>query len=169
MRKLILEEWVSLDGYVADRAGQLDFVTHFTPEQNTCSDADQLSFLETIDTILPGRKTYQLFVDFWPGATADTEAIADKLNETKKAVFSNTLTTAPWGKWPEAEIVKGDAVAAIRQMKRLPGKDMVLWGSISLVQSLMQQNLIDEYHIQLCPVLTGAAEAFLVGHSAPEI
>ena len=155
MRKLILEEWVSLDGYVADKNGQLDFFTNLTPEQNKYSDADQLKFLETIDTILLGRKTYELFVDFWPGATTDKEVIADKLNETKKVVFSNTLTNAPWGQWAEAEIIAGEATAAIKKLKQLPGKNMVLWGSISLAQSLMRENLIDEFHIQLCPVLTG--------------
>jgi dihydrofolate reductase len=91
MRKLILEEWVSLDGFVTDKNGQLDFFTSLTPEQNKDSDADQLRFLETIDTILLGRKTYDLFVDFWPAATADKEAIADKLNETYKIVFQIQL------------------------------------------------------------------------------
>jgi dihydrofolate reductase len=155
MRKLILEEWISLDGYVADKNGQLDFFTNLTPEQNKYSDSDQLKFLETIDTILLGRKTYELFVDFWPNATTDKEVIADKLNETNKVVFSNTLTKAPWGQWKEAEVISGEAVAAIKKLKLLPGKDMVIWGSISLAQSLMRENLIDEYHIQLCPVLTG--------------
>ena len=155
MRKLILEEWVSLDGYVADKNGQLDFFTNLTPEQNKYSDSDQLKFLETIDTILLGRKTYELFVDFWPGATTDKEAIADKLNETKKIVFSNTITNAPWGQWAEAAIITGEATAEIKNLKLLPGKNMVMWGSISLAQSLMKENLIDEYHIQLCPVLTG--------------
>jgi dihydrofolate reductase len=155
MRKLILEEWMSLDGYVTDKNGQLDFFTNLTPEQNKYSDADQLKFLETIDTILLGRKTYELFVDFWPGATTDKEVIADKLNATNKTIFSNTITKAPWGKWPEAEVIAGEALAAIKKLKSLPGKDMVIWGSISLAQSLIRENLIDEYHIQLCPVLTG--------------
>ena len=155
MRKLIVEEWVSLDGYVADKNGQLDFFTNLTPEQNKYSDSDQLKFLETIDTILLGRKTYELFVEFWPSATTDKEVIADKLNETGKIVFSNTITKAPWGQWPEAEIIAGEAVAAIKKLKLLPGKNMVMWGSISLAQSLMRENLIDEFHIQLCPVLTG--------------
>jgi len=155
MRKLILEEWMSLDGHVTDKQGQLDFFTHLTPAQNTYSDADQLKFMETIDTILLGRVTYELFVDFWPTATTDKEVIADKLNETKKMVFSDTLRKASWGQWPEAEIIRGDAAAAIKKLKSLPGKDMVIWGSISLAQSLMQEDLIDEYHIQLCPVVTG--------------
>jgi len=162
MRKLIAEEWISLDGYAEDKNGQLDFFTHLTPEQNKYSDADQLKFLETVDTILLGRKTYELFVDFWPGATSDKEIIADKLNETKKMVFSSTLTTAPWGQWPGAEIITGEAAATIKQLKSLPGMDMVIWGSISLVQSLMKENLIDEYHIQLCPVLTGGGKSLFL-------
>ena len=167
MRKLILEEWVSLDGYVADRNGSLDFFTHLTPEQNTYSDQDQLRFLETVDTILLGRKTYELFVDFWPTATTKEEVIADKLNETKKLVFSNTLTHAPWGKWPDAEIISGGAVDSIKQLKSLPGKDMVLWGSISLAQSLMKASLIDEYHVQLCPVLTGGGRRLFTEELIP--
>ena len=155
MRKLILEEWLSLDGYVSDKNDQLDFFTNLTPEQNKYSDLDQLKFLETIDTILLGRKTYELFVDFWPTATTDKEIIADKLNETNKMIFSNTLTKATWGKWKDAEIITAQAVNEIKEFKTRDGKDMVMWGSISVAQSLIKENLIDEYHIQLCPVLTG--------------
>jgi dihydrofolate reductase len=154
MRKLIVEEWMSLDGYVADKNGGLDFFTHLTAEQNTFSDAHQVKFMETVDTIVLGRKTYELFVDFWPNATIDQEIMADKINETKKIVFTHTLAKAPWGKWADAQIISGEAIEAIKGLKQLPGKNLVLWGSISLVQRLMQVNLIDEYHIQLCPVLT---------------
>lgn len=150
---------MSLDGYVSGKNGQLDFFTNLTPEQNKYSDQDQLKFLESVDTILLGRKTYELFVDFWPTATTDTEIIADKLNETKKIVFSNTITDAPWGKWKPAEVMNGDAVAAIKSLKSQPGKDMVLWGSITLAKALMKENLIDEYHIQLCPALVGGGTA----------
>src|ERR1043165_1718127 len=122
MRKLIVEEWVSLDGYVTDKNGNLDFFTNLTPAQNRYSDTDQLKFMESIDTILLGRKTYELFVDFWPTATTDKEVIADKLNETKKVVFTNSLTKAPWGDWPQAEIINGTAADAIRKLKQRPGK-----------------------------------------------
>lgn len=165
MRMLILEEWMSLDGHISDKNDQLDFFTNLTAEENIYSDADQLKFLETIDTILLGRKTYELFVNFWPNATIEQEVIADRLNATKKFVFSNTIEKALWGKWPEAEVVKGDAVEAIKKLKSLPGKDMVLWGSISLAQALMKENLIDEYHIQLCPVLTGGGRKLFLDQS----
>lgn len=155
MRKLIMQQWVSLDGYVSDKNGNLDFFTSISSEANKYSDLDQLKFMDDIDAILLGRKTYELFADFWPTATSDKEVIADKLNSTQKFVFSNTLSKAPWGKWPDAEIIPGSAPDEIRKLKAGNGKNMVLWGSISLAQSLMKHHLIDEYHLQLCPVATG--------------
>lgn len=153
MRRLILQEWVSLDGYAVDGGGSLDFF----PESETdkFSDRDQLAFLDSVDTILLGRKTYELFVDYWPTAKTDEEIIADRLNELPKLVFSNTLGEAPWGTWPPARVVPGDAVAEIGRLKEKGGKDMVLWGSLSLAQDLMLADLIDEYHLQLCPTLVG--------------
>ena len=71
MRRLILQEWLSLDGFIADENGKLDFFT--TSELNKYSDDDILRFMDNIDTILLGRVTYELFADFWPTATTDTE------------------------------------------------------------------------------------------------
>lgn len=154
MRKLIAEEWISLDGYAADRNGTTDFFP--ATDQNRFSDEDQLKFMETIDTILLGRKTYELFVDFWPTEKSSNEIIADRLNEIRKRVFSNTLKKAPWGKYPDATVMSGDAVDAIRKLKQESGKNIVLWGSISLMQALMKANLIDEYHVQIIPTRLGA-------------
>jgi dihydrofolate reductase len=153
MRRLILEEWVSLDGYAVDGEGSLDFFP--ASETDRFSDRDQLEFLESVDTILLGRKTYELFVDYWPTATTEQEIIADRLNELPKLVFSNSLTEAPWGTWPPARVVRGDAVAEIGRLKEQDGKHLVLWGSLSLAQDLITADLIDEYHLQLCPTVVG--------------
>jgi len=153
MRRLIVEEWVSLDGYAVDAEGSLDFFP--SSETDRYSDRDQLAFLESVDTILLGRKTYELFVDYWPNATTDEEIIAERLNTLPKLVFSNTLSEAPWGTWPPARVVRGDAVAEIRRLKAQDGTNMVLWGSLSLAQDLIAADLIDEYHLQLCPTLVG--------------
>jgi dihydrofolate reductase len=153
MRRLILQEWISLDGYAADGQGTLDFFP--ASQTDRYSDRDQLAFLDGVDTILLGRKTYELFVDYWPTATTDEEVIADRLNELPKLVFSNSLREAPWGTWPPAQVVRGDAVAEIGRLKERRGKHMVLWGSLSLSQDLMAADLIDEFHLQLCPTLVG--------------
>ena len=153
MRRLIVEEWLSLDGYAEDANGALDFFP--STEANHFSDRDQLAFLESVDTIILGRRTYELFVDFWPTATTDREIIADRLNTLPKLVFSNTLREAPWGAWPPARIVRGDAVAEVARLKAQEGKHLVLWGSLSLAHDLIAADLIDEYHLQICPVLVG--------------
>lgn len=153
MRKLILEEWLSLDGFAEDRNGRLNFFPESS--ENRLSDLDQLKFLDTVDTMILGRKTYELFEAFWPKVTTRQEVIADKLNSLKKIVFSKTLKRAPWGEWSEAMILNGDLAEEIKKLKSAQGKDIVLWGSLSLVQTLMQHQLIDEYHIQLCPTVIG--------------
>src|SRR6185369_11411327 len=100
MRKLIFQEWLSIDGLAADANGGVSFLESTT--LNKYSDLDQLKFLDGIDTILLGAKTYQLFVEFWPEATNDQEVIADRLNTIPKVIFSKSLVRAPWGKWPPA-------------------------------------------------------------------
>lgn len=165
MRRLIIEEWLSLDGYVADKNGQLDFFT--SPELNRQSDIDQLTFMDSIDTILLGRKTYELFIGYWPSATTDKEPIADKMNSIPKVVFSSTLERAPWGKWTEATVIRDDAAAAIKKLKEQPGKDMVMWGSISIAQELMEKGLVDEFHFRICPAAIGSGRPFFLPGKAP--
>ena len=143
-----------MDGYAADANGSVSFIESTT--LNKYSDLDQLAFLNSIDTILLGANTYQLFVDFWPTATNEDEVIADKLNSIPKIILSKTMTAAPWGTWPAATIINSDAVQAVKNLKTQSGKDIVLWGSISLAQTFMKANLIDEYHLRICPVVLGA-------------
>ena len=154
MRKVIFQEWLSMDGFAADANNSPAFLESVT--LNKYSDQDLLRMMDTIDTILLGANTYKLFVDFWPTTTNDQEIIADKLNSTPKIVFSKTLASAPWGKWPDATLVRTDAVAELKRLKSQKGGDMVLWGSISLAQAFMKANLIDEYHFRVCPLVLGA-------------
>jgi dihydrofolate reductase len=152
MRNLILEEWISLDGFISDKNGKLDF---FAPMvRDIYSDARHSKFLESIDLILLGRQTYEQFVQVWPSRTTDTDALANMINRTRKLVFSNTITNAPWGTWPAAEVVSGDAISQLKKLKSLSGKNIIVWGSISLAHAFMKENLIDEYHLHVCPTLT---------------
>jgi dihydrofolate reductase len=154
MRKLIFEEWLSLDGFAADENGGLSFMDSL--KLNKHSDQEQLEFLNEIDTILLGANTYRIFVDFWPTATNDQEIVADKINSIPKMIFSKSMHQAPWGKWPDAGIVPTDAVEALKEMKSQDGQNLVLWGSISIAQAFMRENLIDEYFLRICPVVLGA-------------
>ena len=152
MRKVIAQEFISLDGLAADQEGSTRF---FDAMVDKAIDEDILQFIHTIDTILLGAETYRMFIEYWPEATTDTELVADQLNETPKIVFSNTLDQAPWGRWKPATVVKSEAAEAVSQLKQQPGKDIVLWGSISLAQSLMKKGLVDEYQLRVCPTVLG--------------
>jgi dihydrofolate reductase len=154
MRKLIFQEFLSLDGYAADKDHSTQFFE--APEYSEESDEDLLTEMNRFDTILLGAKTYKMFADFWPHVSNEEQIVADKLNSIPKIVFSKTLKQASWGKWPAASIISGNAVAAVKDLKAEDGKDLVLWGSISLAQDLMKANLIDEYQLRIVPVLLGS-------------
>lgn len=165
MRKVILEQWISLDGYISDREGKLDFFAKLVRETYLAS--DRVKFLDSIDCILFGRKTYEQFASLWPQRPIESDPLADKVNRGKKIVFSNSLNNAPWGTWPEAGIENDDPISKIRILKTSPGKNMVLWGSITLAQALMKENLVDEIHLHVCPTLLGGGRSLFVSGLNP--
>ena len=91
-----------------------------------------------------------------------SKSFVDKLNCIPKIVFSKTLESAPWGDWEEAKIVKTTAVKEVANLKRRPGKHMVIWGNISLAQSLIKEDLIDEYRLVMCPVVRGSGRSLFL-------
>lgn len=150
MRKVILSMMVSLDGFIEGPNRDLDWPI---VDKEIDRYADEL--LDTVDAILLGRVTYQLFVDFWPSATTEEEIITDKMNEIPKIVFSRTLDKAPWGKWNNARVVKENIAEEIAKLKQQPGKDMVIFGGANLAQTFMQHGLIDEYRLLVNPIVLG--------------
>ena len=151
MRKVILSMMVSLDGFIEGPNRELDW-----PIVDTEIDAYADDLLSTVDAILLGRTTYQLFVDFWPTATTEEEIIADKMNEIPKIVFSRTLDKALWGKWNTARLVRENIAEEISNMKNQPGKNMVLFGGADLAQTFMQHDFIDEYRLLVQPIVLGS-------------
>lgn len=155
MRHLILEEWLSLDGFATDQKGTTDFFP--STDESKSFDMRQLEFLETVDTMLMGRTTYELFSDYWPQAS-DTEIIGAKLNSLQKIVFSRSLERAPWPGFPDARIVSTDLIENVRALKQQDGKNIIMWGSLSVAKPLIEANLIDQYRIHICPTATGGGK-----------
>ncbi|RYY59674.1 MAG: reductase [Chitinophagaceae bacterium] len=153
MRKLVFQQFLSLDGYAADKEHSTKFFD--STDWGKESDQDMLAEMQRFDTILLGANTYRMFVEFWPDADPKEQIVADTLNSIPKVVFSETLDNAPWGKWEPARIVKSDAAGEIRKLKDGPGKDLVLWGSISLARNLIKAGVIDEYQLRLVPLVLG--------------
>ncbi|MFG1941890.1 dihydrofolate reductase family protein [Nonomuraea sp. NPDC048826] len=150
MRKLIIQELVSVDGYVAGPDGELDFFESVTDYGQV--DRDNLRILANVDTVLLGAATYRMFVQYWPAAD---ETVAKTVNTLPKIVFSATLDAAPWGGWEAARVVRGDAAEEVAALKRLPGQDLMVWGSLSLARSLIRAGLLDELQLRVIPVAIG--------------
>ena len=134
--------------------------------------------MPTIDTILLGRRTYELFEAYWPHALNDSQTAADPhdssrrsptlrdmavwINEANKLVFSRTLKKVGW---KNTRILPGIDPGAIEAMKREPGKDMIVFGSGSVVSELTRHGLIDEYQFVVNPVLLGQGKPLMEGMS----
>jgi dihydrofolate reductase len=158
VRKLIIQELVSVDGYVAGPDGDLGFFESVTDYSQV--DQDNLRILADVDTVLLGAETYRMFVQYWP--TAD-ETVAKTVNTLPKVVFSATLDEAPWGDWEAARVVRGDAAEEVAALKRQPGGDMMLWGSLSLARSLIRAGLLDELQLRVIPVAVGEGRKLFPG------
>lgn len=155
-RKVVLQEFISLDGLVAGLNGSVDFIPAATRGDRSFG-AEQVALMDTTDTLLLGRVTYGMFVGYWPNVTAGKEKeFADKFNTLNRVVFSRTLERAPWGRWNDGTIVRGGVINAVAQLKREPGKNMLISGSISLAQLLIAHGLVDEYRLVVCPMVLGA-------------
>ena len=89
------------------------------------------------------------------------------MNSIPKIVFSRTLDSAPWGDWEEATVVSNSAVNEIKKLKRQSGKDMVIWGSISIAQAAIKAELIDEYRLVMCPVVLGSGRPLFLNKVDP--
>jgi dihydrofolate reductase len=154
MRKLILQEFVTLDGLAAGPNDSVDFVPAATRGDRSFGE-EQLRLMDTVDTILLGRVTYGMFAAYWPNAQGEEKTFADKMNATPRIVFSRTLDRAPWGAWEECRIVRGAPPDEVAKLQRQSGKDIVMWGSISIARSLMHAGMIDEYRLVICPEVLG--------------
>jgi dihydrofolate reductase len=147
MRKLFWQMSVTLDGFMEGPNRELDHTAQFSDP-----DFDRYAgeMLQSIDGILLGRVTYQLFAGYWPSATGPD---ADRLNQLPKTVFSRTLKKVDWN---NSRLLAGNVGEEVARLKRQPGRDLALFGSASLAATLIRLGLIDEYRILVTPVILGA-------------
>jgi dihydrofolate reductase len=153
MRKVIASVFVTLDGYMVGPNEDMSWVTDNFNEEMAKYAGD---LMDSMDTILLGRVTFEIMTKFWPAQTEETAPGADKMNTTPKIVFSKTLDKAAWGKWKNARVVKDHVADEIAKLKQMPGKNMVIYGSANLVQGLTQLGLIDEYQLLVHPLVLGS-------------
>ncbi|HST86882.1 MAG TPA: dihydrofolate reductase family protein [Ktedonobacterales bacterium] len=163
MRKIIVTMWVTLDGFIAGPNGEMDWVGQFYDDAMGTYESE---LVNSADTLLLGRVTYQSFAGSWPKVPDNPDAspgeveYARKLNAMRKIVFSKTLEGAEWN---NSQLAREIVPEEIERMKQEHGRDMVIYGSASLVQTLTNLGLIDEYQILVHPVVLGGGKPLFHG------
>ncbi len=156
MRKIIVSEWITLDG-VFDADPQY-FGVWWLPYHSDERAADIRKTIESADALLLGDTTYEMLAPYWSAQENDDNGPAGKLNSMPKYVVSPTLTESLWNN--TQKIIKEKVVEEIRKLKQESGGDILILGSATLVQSLMETDLIDEYRFLVLPVIMGAGRRF---------
>lgn len=150
MRKVVVSNLISLDGFIAGPSGEIDW--HDVGDDFQSYIAEDL---QSIGVILFGRVTYELLAGYWPTATSDVNdpVLIEAMNSIPKIVFSSTLASTEWN---NAVINRGDPAHETERMKGEGGEDIVVFGSGTIVSALSEAGLVDEYRIFVNPVILGA-------------
>jgi dihydrofolate reductase len=147
MRKLKLQVQMSVDGYIAGPAGEMDWMVWDWDDQLK---EYVKALTEPIDCILLGRKLAQGFIPYW--AAHPEQEGADIFNHAKKVVFTKTLDQS---EWDNTVLAKGDLAEEINTLKNQEGKDLIAYGGGNFVSSLIKAGLIDEFHLFINPTILG--------------
>ena len=160
MRKLIVFNQVTLDGYFVDPKGDMSWA------HKSHDDAEWNQFVAGNasggGTLLFGRVTYQMMASYWPTpmAAQNSPEVAAHMNQLPKVVFSRTLNEATWS---NTRLMKGDLATAVRTLKDEPGPGMAILGSGSIVSQLSDARLIDEYQVIVNPLALGKGRTMFEG------
>ena len=157
MGKIVVTEFVSLDGVMEDPGGSEDFKHGgWSFEYSRGDDGDKFKLDETMasDALLLGRVTYEGFADAWPQRD-DPAGFAKKFNSMPKYVVSSTLTDP---EWTNSTVISGDLAEEIPKITGEHDGDVVVHGSAQLVQGLLENDLVDEVRLMVFPVVLGSGK-----------
>lgn len=160
MRKLVVFNHVSLDGYFVDANGDMSWAK--ADHQDAEWNAFVAGNASGDGALVFGRITYEMMASFWPTPMAIEmmPEVAAGMNRMPKFVFSRTLHEAAWG---NTTLVRGDLVTAVRALKVDAGPDLVILGSGSLVAQLAPAGVIDEYQVVVNPIVLGRGRTMFEG------
>ena len=152
MGRIVVTEFVSIDGVMEDPGGSEDFdYGGWSFEYSRGDEGDRFKLDETMqsDALLLGRKTYEGFADAWPQRDGE---FADRFNNMPKYVVSSTLTDP---EWTNTTVIDGDLAAEVAKLRDAHDGDIVVHGSAQLAQALLENDLVDEVRLMVFPVVLG--------------
>jgi len=159
MRKLLVFNSVTVDGYFTDKNGDMSWAhKQDDPEWNAFTAENAKSGGE----LLFGRVTYDLMASFWPTPAAAKmfPEVAEGMNKSPKVVFSRKMGQASWN---NTRIIKGDLAEEIRKLKEAPGDGLVLMGSGSIISQIALAGVVDEYQMVVNPLALGKGRTMFEG------
>lgn len=156
MRKVLAHLFYSLDGVVEDPSWTMEYFNDEIGQEVDLQTGRQ-------DAILLGRVNYEEWAAYWP--TSNDEPFASYINNVKKYVVSTTLDKAEWN---NTTVLKGNLVEEINKLKAQPGKEIGVTGSITLIQWLLEHDLVDELRLAVHPVLVGKGRKLFTDGLAPK-
>jgi len=154
MRNLQLQVQMTVDGFIGGPNGEMDWTT-----QTWTDDINQYvtGIIQSIDTIVLGRKLAEGFIPYWARVAGDMDhpekAAGRVFTNTRKVVFSKTLERS---EWENTALAKGNLVHEIKALKQQPGKDIIAYGGATFVSALINHGLIDDFHLFINPVAIGS-------------
>ena len=162
MGKIVITEFISLDGVVEDPGGSEDYAHGgWSFEFSRGEEGDRFKLEETMgsEALLLGRVTYEGFAEAWPQREGE---FADRFNTMPKYVVSSTLTDADWN---NTTVLDGDVAEEVARLRDEQDGEIVVHGSVSLAQALIANDLVDEVRLMVFPVVLGSGKR-LFGESA---
>lgn len=163
MRRVIADEWMTLDGVVQapgdpgeDRSGGFEHGGWHLPYFDELSQTWVVDYLNEAGAFLFGRRTYENLAAYWPNASEEERAIADPLNSKPKYVMSTTLSE-PLG-WEGSTLLRGDLAEAVLGLKQEEGGDIHVIGSAELVRGLLEHDLVDGFNLMIDPLTVGGGK-----------
>jgi dihydrofolate reductase len=167
MRKIFLHMFVSADGFIESEDKSLDWMVVDVEVEDYIN-----GMLGSVDTMILGRKAFEVLADYWPSAAENPSEAADParpephieaahmMNAKRKMVFSRTLKETSWA---NSTILGGDLAQEVANLKRQPGRDVALFGGAAIANSMMRLGLLDEYRLLINPVMLGAGTPLFQG------
>jgi dihydrofolate reductase len=160
---VIVNEFMTLDGVVQapggdeeDTSGGFEHGGWHMPFMDEVAQKDVLEGINDAGGFLLGRRTYEIFAAYWPNAPEEEQVIAEPLNSKPKYVASTTLTEPL--EWQNSALLQGDLPEAVAALKQEAGGDLHVIGSSDLVQTLIENDLVDELRVMIDPLIVGGGK-----------
>jgi dihydrofolate reductase len=163
MRRIVVTEFLSLDGVMEDPGGAEDYVHGGWSFKFNDPEGTKFKLDETLasDAMLLGRVTYEGFAAAWPGME-DEVGFAAKMNSMPKYVVSGTLTNPTWN---NTTMLNGELAEEVAKLKATEGGDVIVHGSRTLVRGLIEHDLVDQLNLMVFPVLLGSGKRLFSGEA----